>query len=164
MRIGRFKVESLQSRREAAAASFTLKLLNGDGRGVLKGFVPEIDNIPAGRLRHSVLGLQLVSWAKFNSLNIYKRSYLGSIHEIWSKLPQDMLNIGYDHDWTKITGACKRFLTGKTVDVAAIRLRWEPANEDPCSELEHSDAFMIACGFYYENGMWIAYDKIEIKV
>ena len=161
MRIGRFKVESLQSKREAAAASFTLKLLNGDGRGVLKGVVPEIVNIPAGRLRHSVLGLQLVSWAKFNSLNIYKRSYLGSIHEIWSKLPQDMLSIGYDHGWRKITGACKRFLIGKTVDVAAIKLRWEPTNEDPCYELERSDAFMIACGFYYENGMWIAYDKIE---
>ena len=40
--IGRFTIESLHSRREAAAISFTLKLLNGDGRGVLKKFVPVV--------------------------------------------------------------------------------------------------------------------------
>ena len=33
-RIGRFTVESLQCRREAAAVTFTLKLLDGCGRGV----------------------------------------------------------------------------------------------------------------------------------
>ena len=35
-KIGGFEVESLQSRREAAAICFTLKLMGGNGRGVLK--------------------------------------------------------------------------------------------------------------------------------
>ena len=68
-----------------------------------------------------------------------------------------MLSIGYDDGRGKISGGCKRFLTGNIVDVAAIGLGWEPTNEDPCSGLAHSDAFMIECGFYYENGMWIEY-------
>jgi hypothetical protein len=35
-RIGRFKVESLSSRREAAAIALTSRLLDGKGKGVLK--------------------------------------------------------------------------------------------------------------------------------
>ena len=93
-RIGRFTVESLSSRRETAAVSFTLKLLNGDGRGVPKSMVPElVDNQGAtGRKsRHTAPGLQLVNRSKVNSLNAYKRSYLGTIHSIWAKIPQDII-------------------------------------------------------------------------
>ena len=66
-RIGRFKVESLQSRREAAAASFTLKLLSGDARGVLNGFTPSlVDNSKGSKRvrdsRHTAPGLQMVNW------------------------------------------------------------------------------------------------------
>ena len=69
---------SLQSRREAAAVAFTFKLLDGDGRGVLKDFVPEMIDIPVcmKRCRHSASGLQLVSRAKVPSLNEFKRSFL----------------------------------------------------------------------------------------
>ena len=45
-KIGRFEVESLQSRREAAAISFTLKLMDGKGRGVLKDMAPVVIDIP----------------------------------------------------------------------------------------------------------------------
>ena len=41
-RIGRFKVESLESRREAAAMSIALKLLDDQARGVLKKFIPKL--------------------------------------------------------------------------------------------------------------------------
>ena len=99
------------------------------------------------------------------SLNIFKRSYQGSIHGIWAKLPQDLLRVGENHGWEKIKGACKRILTGKTVDVAAIQLRWEPVIEDQWAELDRSNAYMIECGYYYENCMWIAYENYEkIKV
>ena len=48
-----------------------------------------------------------------NSLDIYKRSYLGSIHKIWSRLPVGLLTKGEKHGWQKITGKCKEFITGK---------------------------------------------------
>ena len=41
-RIGGFKVESLECRREAAAMSIALKLLDGRGRGELNNFTPKL--------------------------------------------------------------------------------------------------------------------------
>ena len=41
-RIGGFQSEPLGLRREAAAVAFALKLLAGQGRGILKRFVPEV--------------------------------------------------------------------------------------------------------------------------
>lgn len=103
------------------------------GRGVLKGFVPEIVDIPMSRkrCRQSLVGLQIVSRCKINSLNslkrrigpqnfkknnlknpnwsIVKRSYLGSIHNIWAKLPQDKLRDGKNRGWREVTKACKNF-------------------------------------------------------
>jgi hypothetical protein len=162
-KIGRFKVESLQSRREAAAVAFTFKLLDGDGRGVLKDFAPEIMDIPVciKRCRHSASGLQLVSRAKVRSLNAFKRSYLGSIHTIWAKLPHDLLRVGESKGWGKVTKACKRFLMGKSVNPIVLKPKWEPKTDEWHSGLKQSDAFMIASGYYFENGMWTTYDDIE---
>ena len=117
-RIGRFQVESLQSRREAAAISLTFKLLDGRGRGVLKNFVPKVIDHSKGSKRcrssrHAACGLQLESRSKVGSLDAYKRSYLGCVHHIWSKLPQDVLRIGEKSGWSKITKRCKLHLMGK---------------------------------------------------
>jgi hypothetical protein len=117
-RIGRFQVESLQSRREAAAISLTFKLLDGRGRGVLKNFVPKVIDHSKGSKRcrssrHAACGLQLESRSKVGSLDAYKRSYLGCVHHIWSKLPQDVLRIGEKNGWSKITKRCKLHLMGK---------------------------------------------------
>ena len=83
-KIGGFEleVESLQSRREAAATSFTLKLMDGNGRGVLQDMDPGVIDIPISRkrCRHTLIGLQLVSRTKVTSLDSFKRSYLGSVH------------------------------------------------------------------------------------
>ena len=40
--IGSFTVEPLQARRDAAAVSFALKLLDGNARGELKKFIPRL--------------------------------------------------------------------------------------------------------------------------
>jgi hypothetical protein len=64
-RIGRFQVESLQSRREAAAISLTFKLLDGRGRGVLKNFVPTIIQLTTQKVR-SVAGVQDMLLAGFS--------------------------------------------------------------------------------------------------
>ena len=48
------------------------------------------------------------------SLDAFKRGYLGSIHQIWAKLPQHNIKRGEEFGWRKITKDCKLFLTGKT--------------------------------------------------
>ena len=122
-KIGRFTVESLQSRREAAAVVFTLKLLAGGGRGVLNDFVPElIDHSKIKRSRdsrHASTGLQLISRCKVNSLDAFKRSYIGSIHQIWARLPQDLIRRGEAKGWMKIRKACKAFLLNESRDLRA---------------------------------------------
>ena len=58
-------------------------------------------------------GLQLKSKAQTNSLDQYKRSYLGCIHVIWSKLPQTLIYEGQMSGWSKIKKRAKQFLTSK---------------------------------------------------
>ena len=93
-KIGNFVVGPLELRRDAQAVAFTLKLLDGKGRGVLKGFVPEfIDNSKLHNysIQYASKGIQLVDRSRHNSLVrqlvASDRSYLGSIHKIWRKLP-----------------------------------------------------------------------------
>lgn len=115
-KIGRFTVETLASRREASAVAFTLKLLAGKGRGVLKRHVPEIITRKSNKDYDSMRPakqLQLADRTETNSLDIYIRSYLGSIHKIWSRLPLSLLVKGEKHGWQKITKKCKEFITGK---------------------------------------------------
>ena len=123
-KIGRFTVESLQSRHEAAAVAFTLKLLAGGGRGVLNNFVPDfIDHSKIKRSRdsrHAATGLQLVSRCKVNSLDAFKRSYLGSIHHIWARLPQDLIRRGEAKGWLRIKKACKTFLLNESRVLRAL--------------------------------------------
>ena len=51
--------------------------------------------------------LQLADRTETNSLDIYKRSYLGSIHKIWLRLSVGLLMNGEKHGWQKITKTCK---------------------------------------------------------
>ena len=116
--IGRFQVASLQSKREVAAISLTFKLLEGRGRDVLKNFVPTVIDHSKGSKRcrsprHAACGLQLESRNNVGSLDAYKRSYLGCVHHVWSKLPQDVLMIGEKNVRSKITKRCKLHLMGK---------------------------------------------------
>ena len=119
-RIGHFEVEPLQSRREAAAMSFTLKLMDGNGRGVLNAMAPVVVEVPLSkkRCRHSATGTQLQSRSKVNSLDSFKRSYLGSIHNIWAKMPQEIIRDGREKGWIKITKRSKEFLMGKIKSVS----------------------------------------------
>ena len=114
-RIGGFVVESLQSRREAAAISLALDLLDDKGYGELKKYKPELIEplkLSKKMTRHTTsAGLQLKSNSKTNSLDQFKRSYLGSIHSIWSKLPQTLITEGQATGWNKIKKRAKMFLT-----------------------------------------------------
>ena len=70
------------------------------------------------RCRHSATGTQLQSRSKVNSLDSFKRSYLGSIHNIWAKMPQEIIRDGREKGWIKITKRSKEFLMGKIKSVS----------------------------------------------
>ena len=121
-KIGNFKVESLQERREAAAIAFTCKLLDGKGRGVLKKFVPQIE-YGNGNTRSSC-GLQLKRRDVHGSLNCFKRSYLGNIHNIWLKIPKDIRELGMAKGWDKHKRIIKKSIGKKILN------HWEKTGEN----------------------------------
>ena len=68
-KLGDFKVESLESRRDASLVGLLFKLLDGDGRGKLNDFTPIVTNLaPTQKGRHTIIGLQLVDQTDANSL------------------------------------------------------------------------------------------------
>ena len=84
-RIGGFKVETLQSRREAAAVAFGLKLLSGSCKGVLNKHIPELcdpSSCPERFSRHALEGIQIEPVVKSNSLNVFERGFHGSLPHI----------------------------------------------------------------------------------
>jgi hypothetical protein len=118
-RLGGFQVESLKSRREAAAISLALKLLAGDCKPGLQRFAPELisghhvghDHNTSTTLKMQGMRIKpIVLQKRFSPLNIFRDSFLGQIHLIWSKLPQDMLGVGQFKGWRKISKDCKKFL------------------------------------------------------
>ena len=115
-RIGNFKVESLQSRREAAAVAFPLKLLDGAARGVLKKHIPKTitrgPNKDYGS-RSGISPLQLADRTNHDSLALFKDSYLGQTHKIWARLPVSLLEKGERVAWRKISKICNNTITGK---------------------------------------------------
>ena len=116
-RIGGFKVESLGCRREAAAMSIALKLLDGRGRGELNNFTPKLTEplrLCRKRTRQTLEGTQVARKVKSSSLDVYKRSFEGVLPQIWSKIPREIINKGECKGWLKIKSACTDFLTGKT--------------------------------------------------
>ena len=57
--------------------------------------------------QHSSSRMQLVPRSRHNSLVGFDRSYLGSIHKIWKKLPQSLVKKGATVGWLKIKEGCK---------------------------------------------------------
>jgi hypothetical protein len=71
-----FTAEPLQARRDAAAMSFALKLLDGKTRGELKHFVPKLIEplrLCKKRTRQTLEGTQVAPKVRPNSLDVYKR-------------------------------------------------------------------------------------------
>ena len=90
------------------------KLLDGDGRGKLSSYTPEVAEMdPKKKCRHTTTGLQIVDKTNSKSLLAYERSIVGRAPAVWKKLPQDVLRSGKENNWQSITKECQRFLTGK---------------------------------------------------
>lgn len=118
-KVGKFTVESLEGRREEAAISFALKLMDGKARGPLKDFIPvlyraAVHEFIASRTRGKLAaaGLQVAAPrpATAGSLDSYKYGFWGALPRIWAKLPQDLVMLGAKSGWLKIKSRCTRFL------------------------------------------------------
>ena len=113
-RLGGFKVEPLEARRDASLIGLIFKLLDGDGRGKLNDFKPKLENVnPKRKGRHTLSGLQLKDQTNNKSLLGYERSISGQAHKVWQKIPQSLLLSKGENKWQSITKNCQRVLTGK---------------------------------------------------
>ena len=111
-----FQLESLESRRDAAAMSLALKLLAGRGRGILNKFTPCLRSVVVSRATRTATarsGIQVVSKITSKSLDVTRRSFTGKLPEIWAKVPQRLIQIGATRGWIKIKKRCVKLLTGK---------------------------------------------------
>ena len=114
--IGSFTVEPLQARRDAAAVSFALKLLDGNARGELKKFIPRLIEpmrLCKKRTRQSLEGIQIESKVRTKSLDVYRRGFQGVLPKIWSRIPMDIIAKDESNGWRKIKSACANFLTDR---------------------------------------------------
>ena len=114
-RLGKFEVESLESRRQAAAVALALKMLDHRCRPGLQKFAPQLVNghhsSHSHHTQHKLQGAQIhpVRLSKV-PLDIFKRSFFGQLPQIWSKLPQDLIEEGKLKSWSKISKRCKQHL------------------------------------------------------
>ena len=119
MRIGNFKAEPLAQRREAAAVALTCKLLSDRGRGILKEFKPELTDqikVHSHDTMSDASGLQIVRKHKSNSLDIFLRSYLGCIHDVWKKIPYEVRKLGATKGWHKYRRNIKKSVVEKVIN------------------------------------------------
>jgi hypothetical protein len=117
-KLGRFTVESLESRREAAALSISLKMLDRQARGELQTFKPTLCEplrLCKKRTRNCLEGTQVKRKTNSKSLDVYKRGFFGTLPGIWSRIPREIITRGERRGWLKIKTACTKFLTGKTI-------------------------------------------------
>ena len=151
-KMGQFEVESLGSRRQAALIGLVFKLLDGDGRGMLNEFIPTLMEPKEG-------GKQRIKEAfDFrDTTRQYDRSIGGQIPVVWKLLPQGLPYQESDKGWQSATKRCQRFLTGKKQENEKLENIANDCNHDNEKQksTELSDAFMVANGYYFENGMWI---------
>ena len=130
--IGSFTVEPLQARRDAAAMSFALKLLDGGARGELKNFIPRLIEpmrLCKKRTRQSLEGIQIESKVRPKSLDVYRRGFQGVLPIIWSRIPMDIITRGESIGWRKIKSACTNFLTGRETPMQ-LKKRKVTENQD----------------------------------
>jgi hypothetical protein len=128
-RICGFEFESLSSRRTAASFSFLCKMLDGEARGELNAFVPEITDFDPRRTSsrvdssgsrelHHKQGLQIklpaargrVFGKGPKQLECFQRGLVGSAREVFSKVPQVLLREGLEKGFQYIKPRAKRCL------------------------------------------------------
>ena len=114
-KVGGFTVEALGVRREAAAVAFALKSMAGKTRGVLKDFIPAVQEVRApdnvcAAVRSKQYGWLMPSYKNHTSLDLYKRGFWGVLPKIWSTLPQELVSEGRSRGWLRIKSRCTRHI------------------------------------------------------
>jgi hypothetical protein len=113
--------ESLGGRRQAAAFGLACKLLDDQGRGELQNFKPQLKWDGGGRTRKSsVRELRMVKKGSSRSLDVFSRSFEGSIDGIFDKIPTELKEKGEKDGWKKIMKQGQRILSGKMESKANI--------------------------------------------
>ena len=113
-RIGNFKLESLQSRRQASLMSLTFKLLDGACREPLQVLAPQLTSAPSHsrntRRAASHTGIQIKTRITASSLDCFKRSAMGVLPELWRSIPQELILKGANTGWRRINKLTKKFI------------------------------------------------------
>ena len=106
-------------------------LLDGDGRGGLNEFVPELQTTKTRNNESDGHDLQIKRRLDFReTTKAYDRSIEGQAATVWSKVPQEILKVGEANGWQKITKQCQRFLTGKPLRASHIERNVVGTNQD----------------------------------
>ena len=92
-----------------------LKLLDGKTGGELKRFVPELIELRLckKRTRQTFEGTQIALKLRSNSLDVYRRGCVCALPKIWSQIPEEIIEKGANHGWSKIKSACTEFLLNR---------------------------------------------------
>jgi hypothetical protein len=105
--------------------------LDGDGRGGLNEFVPELHTTKTRSNKSGGHGLQIKRRLDSrDTTKAYDKSIEGQTATVWSKVPQEILKVGEANGWQKITKQCQRFLTGKPLRASHIEKNVVSANQD----------------------------------
>ena len=145
-KIGGFTAEPLQARREAAAMSLALKMLDGRARGELATFKPILSEplrLCKKRTRQSLEGIQVVQKVRPKSLDVYRRGFFGVLPMIWSRIPMHIVRRGERVGWLKIKSACTKFLTNQTAQ-ESDGFKKLKENDNPDTDLD-MDWIVIVC-------------------
>ena len=127
-RMGKFKVESLGSRREASLIDFALKLLDGGGRGLLQDFVPTLKVPTASKTKQLKKVRVKPRLDSRDTSKQYDRRIGGMLPKVWSKLSQELLQNKETGSWQSLTKNRQRFLTGRTLGKINSREQSKPPN------------------------------------
>jgi hypothetical protein len=150
-RMGKFKVESLDSRREASLIGFTFKLLDGAGRGLLQDFIPTLEMPVASKTKQLKKVRVKPRLDSRDTSKQYDRSIEGHFPKVWSTLPPDLLQNSETDNWQSLTKNCQRFLTGKVLD-----------NKHNTSK--HKQNMVIASTDMMSDGNKVLNNELNVKI
>ena len=112
-RLGGFSVEPLRLRREAALIGFVFKLLDGDGRGLLNDFAPALLQPIHTKTKQTEKVEIKPRLDSRDTTKQFDRSIEGQMQQVWSKIPEELMNREAVGEWQQLTKNCQRYLTGK---------------------------------------------------
>ena len=103
----------LSSRRKASAIGLLCKLLDSHCQRPLQNFCPTLVSVTHSRYLRYVSDdpLLLQNSIKYNSLDLFIRSFLGTISVVWSIIPLTLRERGAVEGWSVVRHLLQRHLT-----------------------------------------------------